>query len=140
MIIKDKLGNETKYDWDTFMYDPFDPNTFLWLLEELDFPYLENEYMQILYKYIISERKYNPLARYIGLMKLCSFKYYHWKDSCYTKGARRYVFRYSPLVVETNEIVDYLNGGKLPIYKRVEPLYYDYPTENDNMPEVNIGR
>lgn len=124
MVIKDKLSNDTEYDWDTFIYDPFDPDTFLWLLEELDFPYLENEYMRILYKYI-SKTKGNPLAKYVGLMRLYSFKFLHWEDSYFTDGVRRYVLKSSPLVVEVDKVVDYLADGRIPVYLRVEPLRYD---------------
>lgn len=55
------------------------PETFLWLLEELDYVWIPKEY------YIIKNREYkqnsNPLKKYLAKMQLASFRSFGYKDS-----------------------------------------------------------
>ena len=69
----------------TMHIDNFDPDTFLWILEKLDYPYIEQEWN------VIRDKAYstNPagmtgktvLGKYISKMKLKSFKDYGWADT-----------------------------------------------------------
>lgn len=69
----------------TLHVDNFDPNTFLWLLEKFDIPYIEVQWN------VLRDREYakNPLkmngmtvfGKYLSKMKLKQWMPYHWSDS-----------------------------------------------------------
>lgn len=67
--------------------DNFDPETFLWILEKLDFPYIETEWNLIRDKqYSKDPFKMNGmsvLGRYLAKMKLKMWSKYTWKDNDY---------------------------------------------------------
>lgn len=62
----------------------FDPDTYLWILQEIDVPYVPNEWNKILLKYRDDKEKLTGLTilgRYLSLMKIKQWKNYRWKDS-----------------------------------------------------------
>lgn len=68
----------------TMQVDNWDPNTFLWILEEADVPYIESEWDQMLKKYAVDPKKTTGttvLGRYLAKMKLRQWKDYHWADT-----------------------------------------------------------
>ena len=64
--------------------DNFNPDTYLWILQECDVPYVPNEWNKLLAKYAQDRSKLTGmtiLGRYLSKMKLKQYKDYRWKDT-----------------------------------------------------------
>lgn len=70
----------------TMHVDNFDSSTYLWILKELDVPYVPREWNALLANYCQPGKKYNGttiLGRYLSKMRLKQFNMYRWKDTEY---------------------------------------------------------
>ena len=69
----------------TMHVDNWDPETYLWILQECDVPYVPDEWNSLLAKYARDSSKkptgMTILGRYLSKMKLKQFKDYSWKDT-----------------------------------------------------------
>ena len=68
----------------TMHVDNWNPETFLWILQEIDVPYIPEEWDKLLVSYGTDRRKVTGmtiLGRYLSKMKLKQFKDYRWKDT-----------------------------------------------------------
>ena len=68
----------------TMHVDNFNPETFLWILQECDVPYIPDEWNGLLSKYGRDKSKLTGmtvLGRYLSKMKLKQYKDYRWKDN-----------------------------------------------------------
>lgn len=68
----------------TMHVDNFDADTYLWIIQECDIPYIQKEWMDLLEKYGKDRTKLTGvsiLGRYISKMKLKQWKDYRWKDN-----------------------------------------------------------
>lgn len=70
----------------TMHVDNFDPQTFLWILQQVDIPYVPNEWEIIRNKAIETKGPENlngmsVIGKYISKMKLKQWKDYHWEDT-----------------------------------------------------------
>lgn len=68
----------------TMHVDNFNPDTFLWILQEVDVPYIPDEWNVLLAKYGKDKSKLTGmtvLGRYLSKMKLKQYKDYRWKDN-----------------------------------------------------------
>lgn len=68
----------------TMHVDNWDPKTYLWILQELDVPYVPQEWNAVLAKYGKDPDKITGmtiLGRYLSKMKLKQYVNYRWKDS-----------------------------------------------------------
>jgi hypothetical protein len=66
--------------------DNFNPDTYLWILQECDVPYVPKEWNKILMSYGRDKSKLTGmtiLGRYLSKMKLKQYKDYRWKDTEY---------------------------------------------------------
>ena len=64
--------------------DNWDPNTYLWLLQECDVPYVPDAWNELLAKYGKDPTKLTGLSiigRYLAKMRLKQFKDFRWKDT-----------------------------------------------------------
>lgn len=64
--------------------DNWDPETYKWILEEADVPYIESKWNELLEKYGKDPKKVTGLTimgRYLSTMKLKQWKDYHWSDT-----------------------------------------------------------
>ena len=64
--------------------DNYNPETFTWILKEIDVPYIPKRWSMILDKCVESGRKMTGmtvLGRYLSAMKLNQFNKYHWEDT-----------------------------------------------------------
>ena len=64
--------------------DNFDPNTYLWILQECDIPYIPDEWNKLLQSYAKDKAKLTGmtiLGRYLSKMKLKQWRDYRWKDT-----------------------------------------------------------
>lgn len=64
--------------------DNWNPDTYLWLLEELDVPYIQDEWNKLLAKYAQNNATVTGmtiLGRYLSKMRLTQHSKYRWKDT-----------------------------------------------------------
>ena len=68
----------------TMHVDNWNPDTYLWILQEIDVPYVPDEWNKILAKYAQNKKAMtgmSVLGRYLSKMKLRQFKDYRWADT-----------------------------------------------------------
>lgn len=68
----------------TLLVDNWDPQTYLWILQEVDVPYIPEEWDKLMATYGKDRSKLTGMSiigRYLSKMKLKQFKDYRWKDS-----------------------------------------------------------
>lgn len=68
----------------TLHVDNWDPETYLWILQEADVPYVPEEWNKLLGKFAKPGDKVTGLSiigRYLSTMKLNQYKRYRWKDT-----------------------------------------------------------
>ena len=68
----------------TMHVDNWNPDTYLWILEECDVPYVPNEWVALLQKYAKDPSKVSGstiLGRYLAKMKLKQYRDYRWSDN-----------------------------------------------------------
>lgn len=68
----------------TMHVDNWNPETYLWILQEVDVPYIPEEWYTLLSKYGKDRSKVTGMTiigRYLSKMKLKQYKDYRWKDS-----------------------------------------------------------
>ena len=109
---KDKEGNIFPY-WkeDIQRYiDPHKPSTFLFLLEELNIPFIELEWIRLLEKAYnscnITQSIQNVFGRYLALMKLKGYRSYRFEDTVIFIGQSVDIFDYyaSVIYIPTTQI------------------------------------
>ena len=77
----------------TMHVDNWNPETYLWILQECDVPYIPEEWFKLLQSYGQDKSKVTGmtiLGRYLSKMKLRQFKEYRWKDSAYLQEMANY--------------------------------------------------
>lgn len=68
----------------TMHVDNFNPDTYLWILQECDVPYVTEEWNKLLMSYGQNRQKLSGmtiLGRYLSKMKLKQYNQYRWKDT-----------------------------------------------------------
>lgn len=68
----------------TMHVNNFEPDTYMWILQEIDIPYIPDEWNNLLARYAKDPSKLTGLTvigRYISKMKLRQWKDYRWKDT-----------------------------------------------------------
>lgn len=68
----------------TMHVDNWNPDTFLWILQEVDVPYIQDEWISLMERYAKDRSKVTGMSivgRYLSKMKLKQFKDYRWKDT-----------------------------------------------------------
>ena len=68
----------------TLRVDNWDPETYLWILQECDVPYIPEEWNKLMLSYAKDRSKVTGttiIGRYLSKMKLAQFKQYRWQDS-----------------------------------------------------------
>lgn len=68
----------------TMHVDNWNPDSYLWILQECDVPYIPDEWMALMTKYAKDKSKVTGmtiLGRYLSKMKLKQYKDYRWKDT-----------------------------------------------------------
>lgn len=68
----------------TMHVDNWNPDTYLWILQECDVPYIPDEWNKLMLSYAKDPSKVTGttiIGRYLSKMKLAQFKQYRWQDS-----------------------------------------------------------
>lgn len=70
----------------TMHVDNWDPDTYLWILQEADVPYIPDEWNKLMAKYAKDKSKLTGMTiigRYLSKMKLKQYREYRWADSAF---------------------------------------------------------
>lgn len=68
----------------TMHVDNWNPDTYLWILQEIDVPYIPDEWNKLMMTYAKDKSKVTGISiigRYLSKMKLKQFKDFRWKDN-----------------------------------------------------------
>ena len=87
---QDGLMNQCKKCMTMFI-DNWDPNTFLWILQEADIPYVPEEWQKTMENFVKDGKSPSGSAvmgRYLSRMKLKKWKDYRWKDNDFLRDLR----------------------------------------------------
>lgn len=129
----------------TMHVDNWDPETFTWILKEIDVPYIKEEWDSLLAKYGTDPKKVTGLTiigRYLSKMKLKQWSKYTWEDTekLAEEALSRKVFQMKAQGLTGEEIEEQLaidrtppkpQGIKAPQQPVGVPEYEDFGTEED---------
>ena len=136
----------------TMHVDNFDPNTYLWILQECDVPYIPDEWNKLLGAYAKDKRKLSGmtiLGRYLSKMKLKQYKEYTWKDTEYLQEVadKKTEETMKRQGYDAVEIAQALAQGRVPIPEQelTEPVYKEASDlfireEEDYFAQMNGGQ
>lgn len=140
----------------TMHVDNFNPDTYMWILQECDVPYVPDEWHKLLEKYAYDRDKLTGmtiLGRYLSKMKLKQHKDYRWKDTAFLQemadtkkeqAMKRQGYDAQEIAIQLEKDRQYLpeNGvAKEPVYAETPSAPYpveDYFAEQCEGEELNI--
>ena len=140
----------------TMHVDNFNPDTYMWILQECDVPYVPDEWHKLLEKYAYNRDKLTGmtiLGRYLSKMKLKQHKDYRWKDTAFLQemadtkkeqAMKRQGYDAQEIALQLEKDRQYLpeDGiAKEPIYDETPSAPYpveDYFAEQCEGEELNI--
>ena len=120
----------------TMHVDNFNPDTYLWILQECDVPYIPDEWNGLLAKYGRDGKKITTttiIGRYLSKMKLKQFKEYRWKDSEFLQelNNKKIEETMKRQGYEAAEIAQTIATASVPIPQAPisQPVYNDNPSD-----------
>lgn len=140
----------------TMHVDNFNPDTYMWILQECDVPYVPDEWHKLLEKYAYNRDKLTGmtiLGRYLSKMKLKQHKDYRWKDTAFLQemadtkkeqAMKRQGYDAQEIALQLEKDRQYLpeDGiAKEPVYDETPSAQYpveDYFAEQCEGEELNI--
>lgn len=140
----------------TMHVDNFNPDTYMWILQECDVPYVPDEWHKLLEKYAYDRDKLTGmtiLGRYLSKMKLKQHKDYRWKDTAFLQemadtkkeqAMKRQGYDAQEIALQLEKDRQYLpeDGiAKEPVYDETPSAPYpveDYFAEQCGGEELNI--
>ena len=134
----------------TMHVDNWTADTYMWILQECDVPYVHDEWSKLLESYGRSEKitGMTILGRYLSKMKLKQYKDYRWKDTEFlqeladnklemTMKRQGYSAAEITMAKEQQKIVIPEEGFKEPVY-RPEPPVDDYFAQQAGGEDLDI--
>ena len=111
----------------TMHVDNWDPKTFLPILEEVDVPWIPEEWNKLMYKFAQNASKVTGttiLGRYLSKMKLKQNKDYRWKDTDFLKEMAEAKIKQTMAAqgYEAAEIAEAVERGALSMPDRPEGM------------------
>lgn len=140
----------------TMHVDNFNPDTYMWILQECDVPYVPDEWHKLLEKYAYDRDKLTGmtiLGRYLSKMKLKQHKDYRWKDTAFLQemadtkkeqAMKRQGYDAQEIALQLEKDRQYLpedGVAKEPVYDEMPSAQYpveDYFAEQCEGEELNI--
>lgn len=140
----------------TMHVDNFNPDTYMWILQECDVPYVPDEWHKLLEKYAYDRDKLTGmtiLGRYLSKMKLKQHKDYRWKDTAFLQemadtkkeqAMKRQGYDAQEIALQLEKDRQYLPEDgivKEPVYDETSSAPYpveDYFAEQCGGEELNI--
>lgn len=124
----------------TMHIDNWNPDTYTWIMQECDVPYVPDEWDKLMAKYARDPDKMTGLTifgKYLSKMKLKQFKEYRWKDSDFLQqlennkieqSMKRQGYDAQQIAVVLNE-----RNTTMPTGPVVEPIYEEEPAAAPNV-------
>ena len=123
----------------TMHVDNWNPDTYLWIIQECDVPYVPKQWMTLLERYANNPEKVTSLTifgRYLSTMKMKQYKNYRWKDTEFLQkledarteqAMKRQGYEQAEIaeVIEKNKII-------IPDGEIAQPVYNDNNYEQDD--------
>ena len=130
--------------------DNWKPETYVWILQECDVPYVPDEWNKLLESYARDPSKVTGmtiLGRYLSKMKLKQYKEYRWKDTEFLQeladnkleqAMKRQGYSAAEITMaqEAKKIIIPEEGFKEPTYE--EPVVEDYFAQQAGGDDMNI--
>ena len=114
----------------TMHVDNFNPDTYLWILQECDVPYIPEEWNNLLGRYARDKTKLTGmtiLGRYLSKMKLKQWRDYRWKDTEFLQELANNKIEQTMKRqgYEAAEIAQAIATASVPVPKQnlIEPIY-----------------
>ena len=138
----------------TMHVDNFDPDSYIWILQECDVPYVPAEWHGLLQTYGRDKSKLTGasiLGRYLSKMRLKQWRDYRWKDTAFLQevenakieqAMKAQGYDAAEIAMTLNEKNSAIPEGdvEIPVYKdepaNEAPVYDDYFSQQ--APEINI--
>ena len=114
----------------TMHVDNWNPQTFLWILQECDVPYVREEWYKLLEKYGKDGTKVTGmtiLGRYLSKMKLKQYKEYRWNDTEFLQNLQNH---------KTEEAMKAQGYSASEIAQVVNEQRIEIPEEGFTQPEI----
>ena len=132
--------------------DNWNPDTYLWILQECDVPYVPDEWSKLLETYARDPSKVTGvtiLGRYLSKMKLKQFKDYRWKDTSFlqeladskleqTMKRQGYSAAEITMAQEAKKVIIPEDGFKEPVYAPPPDYVEDYFAQQSGANEIEI--
>lgn len=115
----------------TLHVDNWDPETYLWILQEADVPYLPQKWNELLVKYGKDREKVTGttiLGRYLSQMKLKQHKNHRWADTEFLQEQRNH---------EIEETMRRQGYDEQQIHDAITKATFDIPVGELQQPEYN---
>ena len=130
--------------------DNWKPETYIWILQECDVPYVPDEWSKLLESYARDPSKVTGmtiLGRYLSKMKLKQYKEYRWKDTEFLQeladnkleqAMKRQGYSAAEITMaqEAKKIIIPEEGFKEPVY--AEPVVEDYFAQQAGGDDIDI--
>ena len=130
--------------------DNWKPETYVWILQECDVPYVPDEWSKLLESYARDPSKVTGmtiLGRYLSKMKLKQYKEYRWKDTEFLQeladnkleqAMKRQGYSAAEITMaqEAKKIIIPEEGFKEPVY--AEPVVEDYFAQQAGGDDIDI--
>ena len=130
--------------------DNWKPETYIWILQECDVPYVPDEWSKLLQSYARDPSKVTGmtiLGRYLSKMKLKQYKEYRWKDTEFLQeladnkleqAMKRQGYSAAEITMaqEAKKIIIPEEGFKEPVY--AEPVVEDYFAQQAGGDDIDI--
>lgn len=106
----------------TMHIDNYDPNTFLWLLEQMDVPYIEEEWNTLRDRAQERNGPYKPLTgmsvfgKYLSKMKLKQWSQYSWEDTERLAAVKDQKYREAQaagIIPDQNHLQEMFDSGEI---------------------------
>lgn len=134
----------------TMHVDNWKPETYVWILQECDVPYVPDEWSKLLESYARDPSKVTGmtiLGRYLSKMKLKQYKEYRWKDTEFLQeladnkleqAMKRQGYSAAEITMaqEAKKIIIPEEGFKEPVY--AEPVVEDYFAQQAGGDDMDI--
>ena len=125
----------------TMHVDNWNPDTYLWILQEIDVPYIPEEWNKLMMTYAKDKSRVTGttiLGRYLSKMKLKQFKNYRWKDTEFLQemAEKKLTETMRRSGYDEHQIAAAVQEGKITIPE--EPVFApaNYHTEDQQEEEV----
>ena len=130
----------------TMHVDNWDPESFMWILQECDVPYVPDQWNQLLSRYAkdpTSIKGTTILGRYLSAMKLNQFKKFRWQDTKFLQDKANHEKEEAMKRqgFSAAEIAESIEKGSFPVPEKplIEPVYTEPQEIEDYFDTVSGG-